>query len=362
MVHKKVYVTGGIGSGQTFEGFGPEYALPNESYCESCSSCGVFFFHSKMNRIYHDAQYADMLEETLYNALLGSTDLDAHHFYYDNPLAADVPRYQWHRVPCCVGNIPRTILMLPTWMYAKGANGLYVNLFVGSTVTVQDVAGARRSGRAASGRLRSGAESQGRRVGTDVEVVQETEYPWDGKVAITVNPAESREFSIRIRVPNRGVSELYTALPEANGITSLAVNGSAVQPTIEHGYVVLTRTWRTGDRIELEVPLRVQRVHADARVEADRGRVALKYGPLIYNIEQEDQDIGKTLPADSQLTTEWREDFLGGVLVIRGTFADGSPMVAIPNYARYNRVEGTFAPPRREGPRKPTSVVWIREA
>jgi hypothetical protein len=298
----------------------------------------VFFFHSKMNRIYHDAQYADLLEETLYNALLGSTDLDATHFYYDNPLDADVPRYQWHRVPCCVGNIPRTILMLPTWMYAKGADGLYVNLFVGSTVTVQDV------------------------VGTDVEMVQQTEYPWDGKVAITVNPAASREFSIRIRVPNRGVSEIYTATPEANGITSLAVNGTAVRPTIEQAYVVLTRTWRRGDRIELEVPLRVQRVHADARVEADRGRVALKYGPLLYNIEQEDQDIGKTLPADSPLTTEWREDFLGGVLVIRGRFADGSPLVAIPNYARYNRVAGTFAPPRREGPRKPTSVVWIREA
>jgi len=338
MVHKKVYVTGGIGSGRTFEGFGPEYALPNDSYCESCSSCGVFFFHSKMNRIYRDAMYADALEDTLYNALLGSTDLDATHFYYDNPLDADVPRYQWHRVPCCVGNIPRTILMLPTWMYAKGADGLYVNLFVGSTVTVQDV------------------------VGTNVELVQQTEYPWDGKVALTVNPAASREFTIRIRVPNRGVSQIYTAQPEANGITSLAVNGAAVQPTIEQGYIVLRRTWQAGDRIELEVPLQVQRVHADERVEADRGRVALRYGPLLYNIEQEDQDIGKALAADSQLTTEWREDFLGGVLVILGTFADGSQMVAIPNYARYNRVEGTFAPTRREGERKFTSIVWMREA
>jgi DUF1680 family protein len=282
----------------------------------------------------------------MYNALLGGTDLEAKHYYYDNPLDANIARYEWHTCPCCVGNIPRTLLMLPTWMYVKDDDGLYVNLFVGSTVTVEDVAGG------------------------DVEIVQETDYPWDGRVTITVNPASRRSFSVRVRVPDRMVSDLYEASPEANGIRSIAVNGEAIDPPIERGYAVITRTWEPGDRIELELPLRVQRVHADERIEANRGLVALKYGPLVYNIEAEDQDIHQDLSPRAPLETEWREDFLGGVTVIKGQFANGSPMLAIPNFARTNRVEGTYGPRRPERrpdgsrgePFPPVSIVWMQEA
>jgi DUF1680 family protein len=236
--------------------------------------------------------------------------------------------------------------MLPTWMYAKGSDGFYVNLFIGSTVTVENVAG------------------------TDVQLVQETDYPWAGAVSITVNPAESRTFSVRIRIPDRMVSDLYDVNPEVNGITSLAVNGSPVEPVIEAGYAVITRAWTAGDRIDLELPLQVQRVRADDRIEALRGRVALKYGPLIYNIEQIDQDIDQALGPGSRLTPEWQEEFLGGVTVIKGTFANGETMTAIPNFVRYNREEGTFAPRRPERPAdgsRPTpfpatSIVWITEA
>jgi DUF1680 family protein len=346
IVHRKYYLTGGVGSGETSEGFGPEYSLRNNSYCESCSSCGELFFQSKMNRLYGDARHADLLEETMYNALLGSTDLEARHYYYDNPLDTNIPRYEWHTCPCCVGNIPRTLLMLPTWMYARGPESLYVNLFIGSAATVEGVAG------------------------TDVEIVQETDYPWDGNVGITVNPADRRRFSLRVRVPERMVSDIYTSEPYASGITSLAVNGESIAPRIERGYAVITRTWSPGDRVDLVLPLRVQRVRADERVEAVRGRVALKYGPLVYNIEEEDQDIHGALSPSAPLATEWREDFLGGVTVITGVFADGSPMLAIPNFARANRVAGTYGPRRPE--RRPdgsrgepfpaTSIVWIREA
>jgi hypothetical protein len=346
IVHKKYYVTGGVGSGETSEGFGPEYSLRNNGYCESCSSCGEIFFQSKLNRTYKDARYADLLEETLYNALLGSTNLDATHYYYDNPLDTRVPRYAWHNVPCCVGNIPRTLLMLPAWTYARGADGLYVNLFVGSTVTIDDVAG------------------------TAVEVVQETRYPWEGAVAITVNPRESSTFSVRVRVPDRMVSRLYTATPEAGGLASLRVNGTSVDPAIERGYAVITRRWQAGDRIEIELPLPVQRVRGDERIEATRGKVALKAGPLVYTIERDDQDIEQALASESPLATEWRGDFLGGVSVVTGAFANGSPLLAIPNYARSNRMEGTPVPQRRDRlpdgsrPEPPpvTSVVWITEA
>ena len=204
-------------------------------------------------------------------------------------------------------------------------------------------------------------------------MVQQTNYPWDGKVAITVNPEARRRFRVRIRVPNRSVSELYASTPAADGLVSLAVNGAPVKQKIENGYAVIDRSWKPGDRIELELPMKVQRVRAVNEVEADQGKVALRYGPLVYNIEKVDVgDIGKVLPPDAPLTTEWRGDLLGGVVVIKGTFADGSPMIAIPNYARMNREpepaprppESTptgGAPRERPAPPPTASVVWINE-
>src|SRR5665811_1997619 len=126
-VNKKYYVTGGVGSGETSEGFGGNYSLGNHAYCEACSSCGEIFFHWKMNLAYHDAKYVDLYEQVMYNALLGATDLEGKNFYYDNPLDESKLRYAWHTCPCCVGNIPRTLLMFPTWVYAKASDGVYVN-------------------------------------------------------------------------------------------------------------------------------------------------------------------------------------------------------------------------------------------
>jgi hypothetical protein len=355
IVNRKYYLTGGVGSGESSEGFGLDYSLRNNAYCESCSSCGEIFFQWKMNLAYHDAKYADLYEETLYNGLLGSIDLEGKNFYYTNPLDANAPRTPWHACPCCVGNIARTLLMLPTWMYARGDDGVYVNLFVGSTVMVEDVAG------------------------TDVQLVQATDYPWNGKVSITVNPKAPKKFAVRIRVPDRSVSSLYTSTPDANGITSLAINGSGVKPVIDKGYAVIARTWKAGDRIEVVLPLKVQRVRASGKIAADERRVALRYGPLVYNIEQVDQDITQALGQASALTTEWKGDLLGGVVVIKGTFAGGSPLVAIPNFARYNRnppqapaappaaAPSAAAPPAggapapRPAPRPPTSIIWIAE-
>ena len=165
IVNRKYYVTGGIGSGETSEGFGKDYSLPNNAYCESCANCGELFFQHRLHLIYHDARYADLYEETLYNAILGDVDLDALNYTYTNPLDASGKRYPWHVCPCCVGNIPRTLLNLPAWTYSTGPDELYVNLFIGSTMKINQVAGS------------------------PVEMVQTTDYPWSGKVAITVNPA-----------------------------------------------------------------------------------------------------------------------------------------------------------------------------
>jgi DUF1680 family protein len=323
LVNKKYYITGGIGSGETSEGFGKNYSLPNNAYCESCADCGELFFQFKMNLIHQDARYADLYEETLYNAILGSIDFEGNNFTYTNALDSSGRRYPWHGCPCCVGNIPRTLLMLPTWMYARSEDSLYVNLFVGSAVRVGKVAG------------------------TDVQVVQATDYPWGGKVSITINPAAEKAFAVRLRVPNRGVSGLYSATPNSDGISSISVNGSAIKPAIEKGYAVIFRTWKAGDKIELALPMNIQRVKCSPKVAADVGRVALRYGPLIYNIESVDQNVDQVLSAESPLSTQWSGDLLGGVMVIKGRFAAGSDFTAIPNYARLNR-----------GGR---SLVWIKD-
>ncbi|MEI6950223.1 beta-L-arabinofuranosidase domain-containing protein [Paraflavisolibacter sp. H34] len=351
MVNKKYYLTGGIGSGETSEGFGGNYSLRNSAYCESCSSAGLIFFQYKMNLAYHDAKYADLYEETMYNALLGSLDLEGKHFTYTNPLSSSQARYEWHVCPCCVGNIPRTLLMIPTWTYVTGNDGLYVNMFVGSTIKVERV------------------------VGTNVEMVQKTDYPWSGKVSMVVNPEASKEFTVYVRVPNRTTSELYTPTPQVQGLKSLSVNGKSVSPKIVNGYALIRRVWKKGDKIELELPMEIQKVKADDRIEADRDRVALRYGPLVYNVEKADQPNIDQAIGSAPLKAEWRPDFLRGVMVIKGTWYDGTPLLAIPNFARLNRLQPTpypqseratqptrpNEPPQPVINRGPASAVWIKE-
>jgi DUF1680 family protein len=261
-----------------------------------------------------------------------------------------------------VGNIPRTLLMVPTWSYAKAPDGVYVNMYIGSTIMLENAAG------------------------TDIEMVQDTDYPWSGKIAITVNPKARKNFTVRLRVPNRTTSKLYQPTPEIGGIVSLAVNGARVKPVIENGYAIVTRNWKPGDKIEMELPLKVQSIRAVDQIASTRGKVALRYGPLLYNIERADQDITKALAPNAALTPVWREDLLGGVMAIQGEFTDGSKMLAIPNYARVNREKdlppeaGPLAADpsfylgpsaqqpgtqqaqqgQRRGPRPAASIIWMQ--
>jgi DUF1680 family protein len=340
MVNKKYYLTGGIGSGETSEGFGPNYSLRNEAYCETCSSCGLVFFQYKLNLAYHDAKYADLYEQTMYNALLGGLALDGESYCYTNPLV-NTERAKWHVCPCCVGNVARTLLMIPTWTYVKSNDGLYVNMFVGSRINVGKVAG------------------------TNVEVLQKTEYPWHGTISIVVNPEQAKIFSIYVRIPDRTTSKLYTESPRVRGVKRFAVNGQEHTPIIRKGYAVVTREWKAGDRIDLELPIEPQRVIADRRIVADQNMVALKYGPLIYNVETKDNGKIEQKLSDAPLRAEWHADLLGGVMVITGKWDDGSPMLAVPNFVRMNRE----APPHeypgdgehlKSGSRPPAeSKVWI---
>lgn len=312
MVNRKYYVTGGVGSGDSSEGFGRDYALRHDAYCESCSSCGLIFFQYKMNLAYQDAKFADLYEETLYNALLGSIDLAGKSFCYTNPLV-NTERAKWHSCPCCVGNIPRTLLMLPTWAYAKSHNSIHVNLFIGSRMKVNSVAG------------------------TNVELIQKTNYPWDGMVSITVNPERAKRFAIYIRVPKRKTSELYSAIPEIEGINALKINGKNIPIKVTKGYAIIRQKWRAGDTISFEIPVAVQRVYADEKIEATRGLESLRYGPLIYSVETTDNSSIQQAIGDQPLESSWNSHLLDGVVTINGKWEDGSPLVAVPYYSRENR-------------------------
>ena len=370
IVHRKYYLTGGVGSGESSEGFGPNYSLRQNAYCETCSSCGEVFLQWKMHLSWHDSKYASLYEQTIYNALGGSLDLEGNNYYYDNPLDARVNRYPWHSVPCCVGNLSRTLLMMPTWMYSKGDKAIHVNLYAGSRVTVENVAGI------------------------DVEMVQTTDYPWHGKVAIVVNPRVARRagsraaapdgtFAIRLRVPQQDASSLYTATPAVGAfVAPITVNGDRATTTMVEGYAEVTRKWKKGDKIEFELPMPAQYVRGDDEIEATRGKVALRRGPLVYNLEQVDQDITQVVDTKAALTPEWRKDLLGGVMVLNGRFVGGAPFMAIPNFVRVNRnppppprpaappptptptsppVAGaTPTPTPRPAPPPPNSIVWVK--
>jgi DUF1680 family protein len=335
LVNRKYYVTGGVGSGDTSEGFGDDYALRHDGYCESCSSCGLVFFQYKLHLAYRQAKYADLFEETLYNALLGGIDLAGKNFTYTNPLVGS-QRYAWHTCPCCVGNIPRTLLMLPTWAYTRDADGLFVNLFVGSRIQVGSVKG------------------------TAVEMVQDTNYPWDGAVQLTVNPAQPVEFTLRVRMPDRSTSALYAAQPTVRGLRGLKVNGRPVSVEAHDGYAVVRRLWKAGDTVSFDLPLPVQRVVADSRVEAARGQVALRRGPLVYNVELVDQPrLDLPLAAD-KVQARWSPQLLGGVMSLHGRWQDGSAMTAVPHFTRMNR-ESQASPEFPSGdPGFARSRVWIR--
>jgi uncharacterized protein len=321
LVNKKYYVTGGVGSGETSEGFGNNYSLPNNSYCETCAGCGTLFFFHKLNLAYQDAKYADLMENVLYNEILGSLDDAATTIFYPNPLTGGT-RAAWTGVPCCYGNAARTLFEMPTWIYARSSDAIYVNLFIGSTVSIPAISG------------------------TTVQMVQTTDYPWTNRVSIVVNPAMATNFTLNLREPDRTWSQIYTPTPAISGFTSIELNGAPISPVITNGYATITRTWTAGDTIGLVLPMTVQRIKASPMVAADAGLVALQYGPLIYNIESVDQNTGLVLSPAAPLSVQYT-NILGGFLKITGAWTNGAALTAIPNYARLNRGG--------------SSAVWFRD-
>jgi DUF1680 family protein len=274
VVGAKLYITGGIGATAKGEAFEKNYNLPNlTAYCETCASIGNVYWNHRLFLLHGDGKYIDVLERTLYNALLSGVSLDGKEFFYPNPLESDGThaRSPWFGCACCPSNICRFIASVAGYVYAtRGDDELYVNLFAAGTAT-----------------LRLGS-------GTRVQMRQETRYPWDGVIRLTLDLQEPTPFSVKIRVPGwaRGEavpSDLYRFDDQRSQTVTLAVNGQPTAVDVDRGYVTLHRAWRAGDSLELNFPMPVRRVLANEKVAADRGRVALQRGPIVYCAEWPDQ-------------------------------------------------------------------------
>jgi DUF1680 family protein len=348
IVSKKMHLTGGIGATRHGEAFGGNYDLPNESaYLETCAAIANAMFNHRMFLLHGDAKYIDVLERIIYNGFLSGVSFSGDRFFYPNPLACDgrskfnqgtLGRAPWFGCSCCPVNVVRFVPSIPGYVYAVRDESIYVNLYVGGEATVE-----------------SGDHS--------VTLKQQTRYPWDGNVRIQVNPQTSGEFALLLRLPGWALGrpvpgDLYRYVDSTARPYLLKLNGEAIQPQVEKGYAVLKRTWKSGDVVELQLPMPVRQVLAHDNVAADRGRVALERGPLVYCLEAADNEGSVTdvvVADDTTLQSDFRGDVLGGLNVVTGTAAravrkeDGSvdltptTITAIPYFAWAHRDIGEMA-------------------
>jgi DUF1680 family protein len=346
VVGKKLYITGGIGATGRGEAFGGDYELPNmTAYNETCAAIGNDYWNHRLFLLHADAKYVDVLERTLYNGLISGVALDGTTFFYPNPLESNGQhtRSPWFGVACCPGNITRFLASVPGYVYAAQGNVLYVNLYAQGTAHI-DMGNGRT-----------------------IRVQQQTRYPWDGAVKITVTPEPPGDYTINVRVPgwarNEPVpSDLYRFADTVNEPAVVKVNGRTVDAAVSRGYLDISRTWQPNDVIDVWLPMPVRRVVAHQKVEADRARVALQRGPIVFAAEWPDNPghmvRNLVLPDAAKLSTEFRSDLLGGVQVITGRAtalardAQGNvekqeqDFTAIPYFAWANRGPGQM-------------IVWI---
>ncbi|WP_424000262.1 glycoside hydrolase family 127 protein [Haloarcula salina] len=338
MVTRRMYVTGGIGSSPDAEMFTEDYDLPNDdAFAETCASASAIFWSQHMFELTGAAEYVDVLERILYNALLSGVSLDGRRYCYSNPLETDEDyhRNEWYYVACCPSNLSRVLASLGKYIYARSENELLVNLYVGSTVetTVS---------------------------GTGVTVEQTTDYPWDGDVTVALSPDEPTEFALGLRIP--GWAERWEVTVDGEPV--------AVEPT--DGYATLEREWHDGDRVEISLAMEPNAVVAHPEVESDRSLAALCRGPLVYCLEGVDnaQPVQHLILSDpDSISARDTDSILDGMTVLEGaaTVQDlqewqgtlyrslgsitesATEFTAIPYFARNNR--------------GPTSmVVWMRLA
>ena len=309
VVLTKMYVTGGIGSSRQNEGFTEPYDLPNyDAYCETCASVGMVYWNARMNQLTGEGKYVDVLERSMYNGALAGVSLTGDRFFYVNPLAShgDHHRREWYGTACCPSQISRFLPSIGSYIYGTTDDALWVNLYVGSVTRVPVNGG-------------------------EITFRQETSYPWDGEVILTVaSLPKPMKKEVRLRIP---------AWCKSYGV---AVNGEEINPvTMEKGYVVIPKQWKEGDEITLNMDMPVEMVASAPQVKENIGKRAVQRGPLVYCAEETDNNDFENLllTKGTSFAPAFDKTVLGGVTVIDAV-TDDRVIRLIPYYAWDNREAG----------------------
>ncbi|MCD7060593.1 glycoside hydrolase family 127 protein [Pelagibacterium xiamenense] len=335
----RMYVTGGFGPSASNEGFTTDYDLPNDTaYAETCASVAMIFWAQRMLNIDLDGQYGDMLELALFNGALSGLSRDGEHYFYENKLESDGShrRWEWHPCPCCTMNVSRLVASVGGYFYSTGQDLIAVHLYGGNHAEL-DVSGRK------------------------VALTETSNFPWSGKINLSVDPETPGRFTVKLRIPEW-----------AKGATA-SINGEVVDiaANLDKGYLAITREWAKGDVITLDLPMAPERIYANPKVRMDLDRVTLRRGPLVYCLEQVDNPdtpvAQLTLPRNAAVSVEDRLDLFDGIVVLKAegkatrtedwaeTLYRTAPpqesattLTAVPYYLWANREPGPM-------------TVWIRE-
>ena len=284
---KKMYITGGIGSKGGNEGFSDDYHLPNQSYAETCAAVGMVFWNHRMLQLDCDRKYADLLEQTLYNGVLGGVSLDGKRFFYANPLASngDNHRKKWYGIACCPPNVARLLASLGQYFYSYDDEHIIVHLYAES---------------------RSNLEIKNQ----SVQVEQKTHYPWDGNISLTLHLDQPLEFGLKLRIPGWCEEAI------------VKVNGKPVENgDLDKGYLTINRRWENGDKVEMVLKMSVQKRFPHPNIAENAGCVALQRGPILYCMEGTDHHTALHkifLPKEGELVSKYDDALLNGVTFIEG--------------------------------------------
>ena len=342
MVSKKIYVQGSIGAVGDGERFGANYELPNATaYNETCAAIGEVFWDQRMFLLHGDSKYIDVLEKVLYNGLISGVGLDGKSFFYTNAMQitngvkgddVEAARSGWFECSCCPTNMVRFLPSLPGYMYAQKGNNIYVNLFIAGNADIK---------------LNN----------NDVKITQVNNYPWNGLLNFNIEPTSPANFNLLVRIPGWSraeaiPSDLYAYENSRASKVIIKVNGRPVDYKIENGYAVIKKEWKKGDRLQMDLPMKVNKVIANHALKEDNNKVALQRGPVMYTAEWVDNNgrvSDLSIPRNATFTPQFDGGLLNGVTVLKGevvrkdSLANGSSKVmltVIPYYSWANRGKG----------------------